>query len=192
MARPKKIKENLSTMQSYPDPKGKVKYEEGDSITLAGGTQSKVKDDNSFLSKEDRDNMLADLKEWGIKDFESLSDTALVANIASCAKEFRSKSESKAVDKLQDQLNSYISAASATGKGDLPNKDMIAKLFNLSVPHFYLHIFRDQDVSMSDKQVWQHIRNSRIRPYNEVKEIFRDKGREAEPLKPHPFENTYQ
>lgn len=64
-------------------------------------------------------------------------------------------------------INLYLAQAENSGNLKIHDKEFIMRLFKLNVPSFYLHLFKDIDKDLKDRQIWTVINKSGIGPVKE-------------------------
>lgn len=74
-------------------------------------------------------------------------------------------------DSEADALNKYATAVDH----HLKNHDFIKRLKNLNVPVFYLHLFRDDDIELEDRDLWGIVNASGINPYNKFQDLYAER-----------------
>lgn len=120
---------------------------------------AKKKRDN-FLTKEARAAIRERLIGLGLSVEPDMTDDDLVKKLTDTAEKLNEQVIKKEAGNLQQRLNAYA----ATADSIIKDKIFIERLLNLNVPHIYLKLFRDQDANLTDKQIWQRIRESGIEP----------------------------
>lgn len=68
-------------------------------------------------------------------------------------------------------INLYFAQAENSGNLKIRDKEFIMRLFKLNIPPFYLHLFKDADTDLTDREVWAVINKSGISPVKENAEL---------------------
>lgn len=136
----------------------------------------KDKKDKEFKEKEAkklrRDSYIKTLEDLGVET-KGLSDEDLLFKVVSELNKTNSKLASAQAEKEIKGISRYT--VGITHK--LKNEEFIARLFNLNVPNFYLHLFDDEEKDISDADVWKKIKESKINPFKSIKEIIESRNR---------------
>jgi hypothetical protein len=122
-----------------------------------------------FLPKEIRIMYLTQLESRGLSNLEDMNDLELSNALHSAIDEDSKKLLSFTVDKAVKDLNSYVTM---NEEMVLTDKEFLKRLFNLNMPYFYLHLFKDADKSLRDDQIWSKIRRCGINPIGSVQEVL--------------------
>lgn len=114
----------------------------------------------NFLTKEARAAISERLVGLGLSVEPDMTDDELVKKLTDTAEKLNDQVIKKEAGNLQQRLNAYA----ATSDSIIKDKIFIERLMNLNVPSIYLKLFRDQDANLTDKQIWQRIKESGIEP----------------------------
>jgi hypothetical protein len=119
------------------------------------------------ISKE-KEALIKTVEKLGISA-EGLSDADLLKKVV---EEF-SKTNDKLVGKLADAEESSIKKYSSEIEHNIKDQELIIRLMQMGVPNFYLHLFRDEDLVLSDREIWSIVNESGINPYVNVQDLFK-------------------
>lgn len=135
-------------------------------------TKEDVINEKSFLSAEVRADIASQLNSMGIET-GLLSDAELLKRLSNLTSSLNKQVIKAGAETLQQKLNRY-----ARTKGiAVTDKEFIARLFKLTVLPIYLHLFDDHDKKLTDDKIWLKIRKSRIKPIEDLQEVFRMRGK---------------
>lgn len=137
--------------------------------------ETKKKNPGNYLKKEIRDKIITQLKDMGASA-EGLNDDELLNKLSETSAQLHkdhedhvSKYVSKEADILLNQLKEYINVTGCR----LKNQKFIERLYRLNVPQIYLHLFKDEDMTLEDEGIWAIIRGSGINPIKNVVDVFK-------------------
>lgn len=122
-----------------------------------------------FLPKEIRIMYLVQLETRGLSNLEDMDDAELSKALHDAISEDSQRLLSLTADKTVKDLNKYVIM---NEEMILKDKEFMKRLFNLNMPYFYLHLFKDADSSLRDDQIWTKIRRSGINPISSVQEVL--------------------
>lgn len=149
--------------------KAKPKNRSNDQVTDAVSQSNSKVASPRFLPDDTRKEMVERLKQWGFDLADTYSDTALIDAQNRYINETREKLVTFETHEIGDKIASYAADTRLT------NKEFITRLFLLSVPDIYLHLFSDRDHDLSDDEIWEIIRYSPVRPIDHAHEIFKNR-----------------
>jgi len=119
------------------------------------------------MSKE-KEALLKTVQNLGIST-DGLSDQELLKKVV----DELNKSSDKLAEKMAisevDFIKKYVSGV----EHNIKNQELLSRLRMMSVPSFYLHLFRDEDMILEDSELWSIINESGINPYGNVQDLFR-------------------
>lgn len=128
-------------------------------------SEKHAKESKGFLSAEDREKIIATLKDGGIVT-DGLTDAELLSKLQTdytTVKKIKddliASSEEKNI--LAKQLNSYLNTEDSL----LTDKAFVSRLFTMGVPACFLKLFRDADTTFTETKIWEIIRHSGIKVY---------------------------
>jgi hypothetical protein len=124
------------------------------------------------LPKEARLMMVSSLESANIFEADNLKDEEVLKKYNQLMVDMQAKVTGYETSKETKNLNVY---ANSNDKMKLEDKDMIARLFNLNVPSMYLHLFKDDDSNMTDRELWKVVNKSGIDPLKEKADLFKMK-----------------
>jgi hypothetical protein len=133
-------------------------------------TQDKKK--KMVLPKEARLMMVSFLESENVPDADAMEDEAILKTYNELAINASQKARRLEVTQETKSLNMYMSA---NDRIRVTNKEFIARLHKMSVPHIYLHLFKDTDAELTDKQLWTIVNKSNINPINEFAKLTKMK-----------------
>jgi hypothetical protein len=136
---------------------------------MASNKDKDVVGNKNFLPKEIRLMYLRQLEARGLTHLDDLNDEDLSKALHDAIEEDAKKIISLSSEKSVKELNKYVTL---NEEMTLKDKEFIKRLFNLNMPYFYLHLFKDADTSLTDKQIWNKIRRCGINPINSVPEVL--------------------
>ena len=119
------------------------------------------------VSKE-KEALIKTVEKLGIAA-EGLSDADLLKKVV----EELSKTNDKLVGKLVDTEELALKKYAGGIEHNIKDQDLLIRLMKLNVPNFYLHLFRDEDMVLEDKELWAIINDSGINPYVDVQSLFK-------------------
>lgn len=145
-----------------------------------------VKNSDSFLPADYRNQLIAQLAEFGYKDGETLNDSELLEKLQSFASA-ASKQFNESIATEEQRIEAYFHGMHLT------NMDFKIQLYEAGIPRAYLHLFRDTHAPLVSpiyddkkefkkwnmKEIWKIVRESGINPLT-TEEVF--KSRHVEPL----------
>lgn len=132
--------------------------------------RKKVREVSRFLPEETRIELMEQLEKSGIKP-EDMTDGELIKNVAKVANDEMEKNIRYQTDKTVIGLNEY------SVDTHLRNKELIKRLFMLSVPQIYLPAFKDEDMRLDDKEIWAVVQKSGILQMSDPKDINAERTR---------------
>ncbi len=121
-----------------------------------------------FLDHKTRTHLQDKLKGWDV-DYENMDDNQLLNAVTSYADDMGKLAVKKHVSNLKERLAVYAHGSTLT------SPEFIDKLYHLSVPQQYLKLFHDQDYNFTASQIWERIRHSGIKPFDNPEEMLRPK-----------------
>lgn len=142
-------------------------------------TEPKAKKD--ILPKEVRVMMVNFLESQNIEDADAMDDEKILMTYNDETLKLNEKSKRHELTQETKGLNMYLNA---NIRMRLTNKEFIARLFKMSVPAIYLHLFKEDDMELNDRDLWRIINKSGIDPVDNVTMISKMK---RSPLKPKVF-----
>ena len=113
-----------------------------------------------------RESYIKTLQDLGIAT-DNLSDEELLFKVIA---EFNNTNK-KLVNATAEKELTGIKKYTIGVEHKIEDEKFIARLFNLSVPNFYLHLFTDKDVDLVDADIWARINKSNINPFKSIKDI---------------------
>lgn len=122
-----------------------------------------------FLPKEIRIMYLTQLESRGLSNLDDMDDSQLSKALHEAIDQDSKKLLSFTVEKTVKDLNKYVTM---NEEMVIKDKEFLKRLFNLNMPYFYLHLFKDADNSLRDDQIWTKIRRSGINPISSVQEVL--------------------
>lgn len=134
-------------------------------------TNADEKKDVRILSDEMRSDILIQLENMGINGSD-LPDIELITKLNKTLAETHNRLIQEKAG-VADELNQYA----ATPNIFINDKEFITRLFNLNVHRRYLKIFRNEDKTLTDSQIWEKVRFSGIRPFIDTADVFMDRSR---------------
>jgi hypothetical protein len=149
-------------------------------------TETPDKKERRFkLPKEVRYMMVKFLESKGRLDIGNSDDEEVsrlyneaVLNLDKSVKELEEKVISLEVTDETKSINNYITMASRNESYRLTDKNFIMRLNKMSVPYFYLSIFKDSHSELTEKDLWEMVNKSGINPINEVSKLTKMKRSE--------------
>lgn len=131
------------------------------------------KTEKLVLPKEARYMMVSFLETEGrMQNVDGMDDESILKTYNELAVNFSQKSKKLEVSQETKDLNQY---ASRNGDMRLTDHDFIARLHKMNVPCIYLHLFKDSDADLTDKQLWAIVNKSGLSPINEVAKLTKMK-----------------
>lgn len=114
-----------------------------------------------------RESYIKTLQDLGIAT-DNLSDEELLFKVIA---EFNNTNK-KLVNATAEKELTGIKKYTIGVEHKIEDEKFIARLFNLSVPNFYLHLFTDKDVDLVDADIWARINKSNINPFKSIKDVI--------------------
>lgn len=114
-----------------------------------------------------RESYIKTLQDLGIAT-DNLSDEELLFKVIA---EFNNTNK-KLVNATAEKELTGIKKYTIGIEHKIEDEKFIARLFNLSVPNFYLHLFTDKDVDLTDADIWTRINKSNINPFKSIKDVI--------------------
>lgn len=134
--------------------------------------EAKDKSKKFVLPKEARLMMVNFLESQNIDDADAMDDEKVLKIYNDCAVKAHDRANRYEITHETKSLNMY---ATQNDKIRLSNKELIARLFKMNVHAYYLHLFKDDDMHLSDKELWAIVNRSGIDPVKEVAAITKMK-----------------
>jgi hypothetical protein len=138
----------------------------------------KPKSKKFVLPKEARVMMLSFLEAQNVIEGDAWDDETILKEYNAATLKVHEKNNNYEVGRETKNLNMY---ASANQKMLITNKEFIARLFNLNVPSYYLHVFKDDDMELNDRDLWKIVNKSGIDPVKEVSQLTKMKRSDVRP-----------
>lgn len=127
--------------------------------------------DTSKAKKESkREEYIKTLEDLGIAT-KGLSDDELLFKVVSELNKTNSLLAAKEADESLSQYDKYVIGI----KHRIKNKELILRIMKLGVPSYYLHLFEDDDIDLTDKQLWRIVNDSGINPFKNKLDLFKVK-----------------
>jgi hypothetical protein len=124
------------------------------------------------LPKEARMMMTNMLEVGGFHDVDALSDDELFKKYNDHAMSMQKENTTLKMDSRTKRLNEYLTN---NEKMKITDKVFIDRLFSMNVPYFYLHLFDNDDIDLTDAEIWSRINKSNINPVKEVQNLYKMK-----------------
>lgn len=124
------------------------------------------------LPKEARLMMVSFLESEHVQNADAMEDEIILKTYNELAINASKKARSLEVTQETKDLNMY---ASANSNIRLTDHKLIARLHKMNVPYIYLHLFKDSDADLTDKQLWGIVNKSGLSPVNEVAKLTKMK-----------------
>lgn len=128
--------------------------------------QSKTK--KFVLPKEARLMMVNFLESQNIVDVDAMDDEKILKEYNACTLKMQEKVNNYEMSAETKNINQYVSSNSNLRLAD---KEFIMRLFKLNIPSFYLHLFKDDDKVLDDRELWRIVNKSGINPVDEIAKL---------------------
>lgn len=119
--------------------------------------------------------MLTDL---GVET-KGLSDDDLIFKVVTELNKTNSLLAKQQSEKEISNLDKYVLGI----KHKIKDSEFILRLMNLNIPSYYLHLFRDEDKELTNKELWAIVNHSGINPFKNRIDLFETRLK-FEPTKP--------
>ncbi len=135
------------------------------------------KDEKLVLPKEARLMMCAFLESQNKVGVDNWEDATIMDEYNKAVLAMQKNMQSLTASAETKNINSWLSE---NPNVRVTNNDFLMRLYNLNVPHFYLHLFKDDDADLSNTEIWRIINKSGINPLtalNKDKSIMHRNGK---------------
>jgi hypothetical protein len=130
------------------------------------------KDTKTVEKKDDkkinREELLKQAEGLGI-DVKGLSDDQLLFKLVTELNKTTSELAATMARSDEKTLKKYVGGI----KTELTDEEFLLRLMNLSIPSYYLHLFKNEDSTKKDVELWTMINKSGINPFKSLKEIIK-------------------
>ena len=140
-----------------------------------------TKTKKSTLPKEFRFMAISSLENSGDMKADEYNDDELLKEYNKYVLGMQKKVNNYEASHETKSINLYIAQAENSGNLKVHDKEFIMRLFKLNVPSFYLHLFKDADKDLGDREIWAVINKSGISPVKENAELAKMR---RSPVKP--------
>jgi hypothetical protein len=130
---------------------------------------SAEKTEKPRVSKE-KEALLKTIQSLGLKT-DGLTEDQLFKKVV----EELNKTNQRLVSEMSTDKQKSLNMFSGSVDHNITNSELLERLFDLNMPNFYLHLFRDDDMELSNEELWQIVNESGINPYVSVKDLFKQK-----------------
>jgi hypothetical protein len=140
------------------------------------------KDEKLVLPKEARLMMCNFLESQNKVGVDNWEDATIMDEYNKAVLAMQKNMQSLTASAETKNINSWLSE---NPNVRVTNNDFLMRLYNLNVPHFYLHLFKDDDADLSNTEIWRIINKSGINPLtalNKDKSVLHRNGKS--PLRP--------
>lgn len=128
--------------------------------------ETEIESKKPRVSKE-KEALLKTVEGLGIST-EGLSESELLKKVVGEFTKANNQLAAALSDSEEDLLNKYVNGI----EHNIKSKELLKRLFYMSVPSFYLHLFRDEDMVLTDSELWAIVNDSGINPFNSVQDLF--------------------
>ena len=115
------------------------------------------------LPKDARLMMVSSLEGAGLENIVNLDDAELLKAYNKWVISMQQKVTNYEASAVTKSINNYVKMNPKMTLGD-EDKEFIMRLFNLNIPHFYLHLFKSDDKDLTDRELWTIVNQSNIDP----------------------------
>ena len=133
-----------------------------------------------LLDVETRNDILINLKNLGYVPDDNVSDADLIAKLSLLAKNTHNKNIELEAKYLSPTLTSRMNSISEmTGIKDMDFCERLATLFHADYSD-YIRLFTEDDVKLTDEQIWKKVRNSGINRASNMQDLFKSRYTEED------------
>lgn len=145
--------------------KDKVEIQEGHEVKEV---KAVVEDTKPVRVSAEKEALIKTVEGFGIST-EGLTTEELLAKVVEQFQKTNNQLAAEMATKEENSLAKYDIGF----EHNIKNTDLLNRLMNMSVPPYYLHLFRDADMELTVKELWEIINHSGINPFTNVQDLFK-------------------